>query len=159
MSELHFAAYNGWDEDVSRLLADEHDPNALDKSGYSPLHWACFRAGVTDQSKVIQLLIDANANIEALTADGMSTPLILAIEAGDPKAVDVLLAAGVDVEFAAQDVTPLMVAARNGDETLVGALVGAGASPNRLSGGFCAADYAAYGGHFELSTQLRSSST
>jgi ankyrin repeat protein len=155
MNEIHVAAYNGWADEIVRLPKLGADSNSRDEIGFTPLHWATFRAAVTDMTKVIDLLTAAGADLNAVTGEGKSTPLIFAIASGAHDAVLSLVRAGADLNLEANQVTPLMMAARDGDSELVRLLVEAGAEPNKRCGLFCAADYAQHGGHDELAASLR----
>jgi ankyrin repeat protein len=133
------------------------DANGRDEKGFTPLHWATFRAAVTDMTKVIDLLAAAGTNLDALTNDGKSTPLIFAVASGARDAVLSLVRAGADPNLQADQVTPLMVAARDGDSELARLLIEAGAEPNKRCASFCAADYARLCGHDELASMLHTS--
>ena len=155
MDEIHVAASNGWADDIVRLLKLGVDPNSRDERGFTPLHWATFLAAVTDMTKVIDLLATAGADLDAITKDGKSTPLIFAIASGARDAVLSPVRAGADLNLEADQVTPLMMAAREGDRKLVRLLIEAGAEPNKRCGSFGPADYAEAGGHEELASFLR----
>jgi hypothetical protein len=157
MNKLHAAAYNGSAAEVAELLRLGADADSRDEKGFTPLHWATFRAAVTAMAKVIDLLVAAGADVDAITDDGKSTPLILAVTSGARDAVLSVVRAGADVNLAADEVTPLMTAAREGDPELVRLLIEAGAEPNKRCGSFGPADYAEAGGHEDLVTLLRAS--
>src|SRR5262245_55117789 len=126
MNEIHVAAYNGWTDQIDRLLKLGVDANSRDETGFTPLRWATFRAAVTDMTEVIDLLAVAGADLDAITSDGKSTPLIFAIAAiagGPHDAVLSLVRAGADINLEADQVTPLMMAAREGDRELVSLLI------------------------------------
>jgi ankyrin repeat protein len=154
VSELHVAAYNADAECVEALFRAGGDVNQRDAVGYTPLHWACFRAQVADQTRVIRALVAAGADVNALTSDGSSHSLIFASHSGCEAAVETLVRLGAAVDLAADGVTALMVAAREGDIDLVGTLLRLGADPAIRVGRFTAADYAAHGGHEELARRL-----
>lgn len=46
MQGLHLAAYNGDAQTVGDLLWSGASVDARDEQGFTPLLWACFRAGV-----------------------------------------------------------------------------------------------------------------
>ena len=79
---------------VERLLAGGADPNFADAAGRTPLHWAA-KFG---DSKVITLLIDAGANIEAISEHDGTTPLQAAVEDGKIDKAKLLLARGADLD-------------------------------------------------------------
>src|SRR6185503_4399776 len=78
---LHYAAdANRWNptaqaETIEYLLSVGADPNALDKSGVTPLH----RAVRTRTLPAVRSLLDGGANPRALNKAG-STPLHLAVQ-------------------------------------------------------------------------------
>lgn len=97
MTELMIAAYAGDLDKVKQLLAAGTDVNATDEAGWTALMKACYNAeqkcGFAD---VVQVLIDAGANIEAPIGYGVR-PLMLAAGYGETAVVDTLLKAGADV--------------------------------------------------------------
>lgn len=78
---LHYAAdANRWNPDaqvatIAYLIAAGADPNAVDKSGVTPLH----RAVRTRSPAAVRALIDGGANPRQKNANG-STPLHLAVQ-------------------------------------------------------------------------------
>lgn len=68
---LHHAAAAESFDIVSEILKDENLPNLNedDIDGWSPLHWACRKS---ENNDVVQLLIDAGANVQKQTNDGWS---------------------------------------------------------------------------------------
>jgi ankyrin repeat protein len=157
MGDLHVAAYDADVELVRELLNSDHDPNAYDESGYTPLLWAAFRGAVGDQLPVILALIDAGADVNAITRTNQpenTSVLLCAIEAGNEGIVRALIERGADVNHGAAEVTPLMIAAQQGDMTIVRALLELGADPKRRAGRFTAADYARSRDHEELAKLL-----
>lgn len=145
MLELHVAAYNADAEAVRRLLAGGVPPDSRDESGYTPLLWGSFRAAVADQVPVIEALVEAGADPNAITGD--SNCLMLAAQSGSEPAVEALVTAGAQVDAHVDGVTALMVAARAGYSQIVQRLLELGADPAIRCGRFVAADYARYGGH------------
>ncbi|MGT2436462.1 hypothetical protein ACU4GH_11770 [Bradyrhizobium betae] len=71
MSHLHGAAFDADIETVRRLLDAGVLPDLGDKKGYTPLLWASLRAAVGDQVPVIQALIAAGADPDAITSAGI----------------------------------------------------------------------------------------
>ncbi len=151
---LHLAAYNLDVESVRELLAKGTPPDLRDDEGYTPLLWACFRAGIGDPVPVIHALVEAGADRNALTADGKSNCLILAAQSWSEPAVAALVASGANVNSRADGVTALMVAAREGKQEIVKYLLLSGADSTIRCGSFNASDYARYGGHDELAKEL-----
>ena len=150
MFELHVAAYNADIEEVRRLLVSGMVPDARDQSGYTPLLWASFRAAVADQVPVIEALVAAGADPNAMTTAGNSNCLILATQSGSEDAVVALIAAGARVNAQADGVTALMQAALVGDTSMTRRLLDLGADPAIRCGRFTAVDYALHGGYDEL---------
>jgi ankyrin repeat protein len=83
MTELHYAAYCGDAEELSRCLAAGMDPNQKDEyRGYTPLHWLADMAA-TGGSRVEMLkrLAKGGADLNSQTFDG-DTALMLACRSG-----------------------------------------------------------------------------
>jgi ankyrin repeat protein len=66
INEVHVAAYNGWADEIAGLLKLSADVNSPDEKRFTPLHWAAFRAAVTDMTKVIDVLAAAGADLDAV---------------------------------------------------------------------------------------------
>jgi ankyrin repeat protein len=156
MSDLHIAAYNADVDLVLELLDAGHDPNEYDQGGYTPLLWAAFRGAVGHQLPVIEVLISAGADVNAVTRAGDSSALMLVAQAGNDVLVRALVEHGAEVNRAADEVTPLMVAARGGNAQIVRTLLELGADPTFRTGKYTAADYAWHGGHDQLAELLKS---
>lgn len=94
---LMLAAHLGNLPMVNALIAAGSDVNACDERGWAPLIKAAYNA---DQKRgfadVVQVLIDAGANIEAAIGYGVR-PLMLAAGYGETAVVEALLQAGADV--------------------------------------------------------------
>lgn len=158
MSPIHLAAYNADLDSLRSLLADGHDAEAVDESGFTPLLWSCLRARVGVQAPIVVALIEAGANPNARTCDG-DTCLIWAVAAGSMEVVQALVAEGADVNLDKDGVTPLMVAAQEGDDELVDYLLGQGADPSSRAGSYDAAAYAASRCHDALARKLQDLAT
>lgn len=85
---LMLAAIKGEFELVEKLIKKGADVN---KTGWTPLHYAA----TTGQLKVISLLLENHAYIDAESPNG-STPLMMASMYGTPAAVKLLLEEGAD---------------------------------------------------------------
>jgi len=82
---------NNWK--MARMFIDAGaDVNARDGSGMTPLH------GATGDSEILQFLLECNAEMDARDKWG-DTPLHNAAADGKVKALEVLVAAGADVEI------------------------------------------------------------
>ena len=156
---LHLAAYNADLEALRQLLTAGALPDLRDEKGYTPLLWASFRAAVADQVPVIQALVAAGADPNAITSAGDSSCLILAAQSGCVEAVAALVACGANVNRSADGVTALMVAGRQGEVEVVRLLLQLGANPGARAGRFTAADYARQGGHDHLGDLLDQAAT
>lgn len=121
---LHLAAEQNNAEVVQILLAAEADVNALSTIEQNPLH----RIAVCcdgDGGKVVQILVEAGANIEAKDSMGY-TPLILAAGGGLGE-IKALLEAGADKDAVTiNGYTPLHIAAHQGRVEVVKVLLAAG---------------------------------
>ena len=94
---------------VRALVAAGSNPDARDRSGLTPLHWAA-RDG---HSETVRLLVESGADVNARSPSG-TTPLHMAAERGSSTMVDALLEAGADPNALASDGhTPLHLAAES----------------------------------------------
>ncbi|MFG1771733.1 ankyrin repeat domain-containing protein [Nocardia salmonicida] len=77
-SALHYAARDGDVEAINGLLATE-DVNAADSQGWTPLHFAAQDA----HPAAIERLLDAGADIDALTEKGWPAVYLAALASGN----------------------------------------------------------------------------
>src|SRR5688572_7256848 len=77
---------------LRRLLAAKVDVNEPGGDGTTALHWAAYNGA----AETARLLIDAGADVGALTRNGALTPLMLAATNGSAPVVELLLAARAD---------------------------------------------------------------
>jgi ankyrin repeat protein len=77
-SELHYAAVNGNDYEVRRLIRAGADVNLRDKDGSTPLHCAAQLAAEQHMLEVAKILIAAGADVNGKDRDGNS-PLFKAV--------------------------------------------------------------------------------
>ena len=117
---LHWAVYEGHVVAVKTLLAAEANAvNAVSYAGYAPL---CY-AAENGSEEIIGMLLGAGASTGGPCGDG--EPLHSAIWSGHVAAVELLLAAGADVDATRYGISPLHMA--TGDVALVDLLLSAGA--------------------------------
>lgn len=86
-------SWHGRPDAVMTLLANGADPRATDLHGNTPLH----HAGRSTDPAVTALLLDAEAQINALNADGLSA-LAIACEANNWRVAKLLLERGAKIE-------------------------------------------------------------
>ncbi len=131
---LHFAIDDhryDLNEMVRTLLDAGANPNATDEDGRTPLHIVDYYI-VGYEEIVITLLLDAGANPNATDELYRRTPLHLAVQGEDVKAIKTLLDAGADPNKTDFDrYTPLHFAAIDNEYAEVAlALLDAGANAN-----------------------------
>ena len=122
------AAMRGEHAALLQLLEQGADVNAAQGDGMTALHWASER----DEPQVVDVLLLAGANTEAVTRIGQYTPLHLASKSGSASIVEKMLAVGSDVHAITSNtgVTPLHLAAASGSPETVAVLLQHGADPN-----------------------------
>lgn len=133
LAPIHRAAADGDAAAVARLIARGVDLEATIKGGpiategMTPLLLAAYKGN----AEVVRALIDADARLEARTADGR-TPLIYAAGWGSAETVAALIEAGARVDARADaGMTALMFAAApRPDVAVLSALIDAGADVN-----------------------------
>ena len=93
--------------------------------GYTALHYAISSEHVS----IVDILIEAGADVNAVTQDGTGTPLMQAVSKKSKPIVDLLLKAGADPNVVEKVVgqTALRIAAQRGDDTLIRILIKNGA--------------------------------
>ncbi len=84
MTELHYAAFRGDQNELERQLEVGVDPNVKDQyRGYAAVHWLADMAATGGpRVQMLRLLAQHGADIDAL-ADNGATALSLATEAGN----------------------------------------------------------------------------
>jgi ankyrin repeat protein len=147
---LHAAATRDHVDVVRRLLAAGADVDARSADGFTPLLNAAS-AG----SDVVEALLDAGADVTAQEPRQGCRPLHRFAGYANPAGVELVLAAGADVD--AEDfggATALADAAEAGCDECVEALLAAGADPTRTWGGESAAELATKQGFVRLAQRL-----
>jgi uncharacterized protein len=137
----------------AHLARDPALARAWTQDGYTALHYAAFFGG----ADAAEALIDAGADLEAVSRNGMGVRPLNSSAAGRHDDVSRLLVErGADVNAAQeQGFTPLHAAAQNGDADLVAVFLAAGADKDaRLDDGRTAADVALEAGHEALAELL-----
>ncbi|ETV94300.1 hypothetical protein, variant [Aphanomyces invadans] len=123
---LHWAAISGSAACVLRLLAHKANPEAKDRDGRTPLHWAARN----NHLEVVQvLLMQGQANPNTLDYDGSPVLYFAAgAEGVSAKVVSALVEAGANLAYTdAQGNTPLHIALINENRTTAVSLLRNGA--------------------------------
>ncbi|MFO1451484.1 MAG: ankyrin repeat domain-containing protein [Opitutaceae bacterium] len=141
----------GHAEIVRLLLAAGAVPDARSLDQATPLSVA---VGHADGFESVQRLLAAGVDLRAAGLLGRTPLLNLAMESGDQRMVDLLLAKGVEIDPEKAQ-PPLANAAFLGDLTTVRALLDRGADLNR-NAGFAghALNFALYAGHMPVALEL-----
>jgi ankyrin repeat protein len=120
---------------VASLIRVDVNINARDGTGFTALHHAAYQGGFSGKNcKIIELLIDAGADIDTLS-EGNSTPLHMSCMAGHVKQSILLLRYGAKFDLCdIRGFTPLHLSVtKNSNTTLVSILLACGASPNTVN--------------------------
>ena len=124
--QLIEAIQDGGTRDVSRLLTDGANANAMTEMGVPALSYAAFHGN----KDIVKALIEAGADVGARD-QASATPLMFAALNGDAEQIQMLLEAGADINAKdSSDWTPLMKAVAAGKADATRALVEAGADVN-----------------------------
>jgi ankyrin repeat protein len=131
MTPLMCAAEEGHLRAVRELLRRGAKVNLKDRrcfgegGGYTALHYAIS----SEHVPTVDILIEAGADVNAVTQDGTGTPLMQAVSKKSTPIVDLLLKAGADPNVVEKVVgqTALRIAAQKGDDTLIRILIKNGA--------------------------------
>jgi uncharacterized protein len=128
-SELRVAASSGSVQRVEELIRKGVDVNReLGLPSNSPLN----RAIEAGNAAVVEVLLNAGANPNAIAETGM-TPVMVAAFFGNAAIVDLLVRRGalLDAVEPRHGNTPLLIAVRKGHVAVVRVLLDAGAEPNK----------------------------
>ena len=121
------AAMDGNKELLRSLIKQAADVNSSQGDGMTALHWAALHGDAEN----VQLLINAGANLRAVTRLGSYSPLYMAAKTGSAPAIDMLLKAGADAKAKSNTgITALHMAAISGDAESVRLLGERGADVN-----------------------------
>lgn len=111
---------------LQNLLKNGADVNAAQGDGMTALHWAADRG----DADLAAMLIQAGAQVDAVTRIGSYQPIHIAAREGHLEVVEILLDNGADVDArtSVSGVTPLHLAASSGNAELVARLLECGAT-------------------------------
>lgn len=113
---IHLAAYHGNEQKVIELLVTNPDPDERDAYGGTALHAAMFQ----DNIRIVQLLIDAGWDVNAIGPSNGYTPLHDAVWGNNLSALELLVENGGDMSVKGHDgYTPLEKARRENKTALV----------------------------------------
>jgi ankyrin repeat protein len=108
--------------DIRLAVREGADPWTHDNDSVTAL----IIAAKSGDPTFVREALRGNAPVNARTASG-DTPLLCAIRSGNRESVDLILAAGADVNTETESNTPLLAAISRGDSRLVERLLAAGA--------------------------------
>ena len=113
---------------VRLLVANGGEVNAAHGDGMTGLHWAAENGN----SEIANILLESEADVEAVTRLGAYRPLHLAARQGHTSVIQLLLGASADpeVESTTGSVRPLHFAAASGNAAAVQALMNHGVELN-----------------------------
>jgi len=121
------AAMRGDRDAVRLLLKQKAAVNTAQADGMTALHWAAFK----NDLDMTRMLLQAGANVKAVTRVEGLTPIFIAATNGNTATVEALLKAGADPNAAnTLGTTALMQASAAGDPQTVKLLLDSGANPN-----------------------------
>jgi uncharacterized protein len=112
---------------LKALLARQVDVNAAQGDGMTALHWAARR----NNTEAATMLLEAGADVKAVTRIGRYTPLHLAAQEGAEGVMRLLLGRGAEPgAVTTTGAVPLHFAAASGNVATISLLIDAGADPN-----------------------------
>jgi len=108
---------------VHALLEAGADPGQMTSEGYSPLHNATLKGHL----EIMKALVQAGASPTAATVDGGFTPIYIASQCNQEKALEYLLSVGAKADIVSQyGFGPIHIAAGNDFVAIVSRLLDAG---------------------------------
>ena len=114
-TRLPNAAQNGDQAEVQALLRAHVSVDSAEGDGTTALHWAAYQNNLA----LAQELLNARANVNAVTRLESVTPLYMACENGSAPMVELLLKHGANVNQAdGLGTTPLMMASAAGNAAI-----------------------------------------
>ncbi|CAJ1334874.1 unnamed protein product [Effrenium voratum] len=126
--ELHEAAGAGSAAAVISLLEEPQDPDQIDDTGASALHWAAMNG----RQEVARVLLEAGADAGKAANRSGQTPLHFAAEGGHQEVASLLLDAGADPDTVDMcNTTALKLATQTRNKGLASQVLNAGADRNK----------------------------
>ena len=123
---LHGAVINNDIESVRRLIANRANVDAVNSTGWTPLHWAAMH----DHHDIVEFLLRSNANVNAV--DHLTpgrTPLHVAAMHGHHDIVELLLRSNANIDAVySYGQTPLHLAAWENRGDIINLLLRSGAN-------------------------------
>jgi ankyrin repeat protein len=134
-----FAAIESHDLDqLAKALSGGADPSAIQEGppGFTPLHAAIEELDDGGSVEALLLLLRHGAAVDGWDARHDATPLLMALFRGQREAIQVLLAAGADVNVCGgEGDTPLRWCVERGDHEMAATLLRCGATKSVDGGG------------------------
>lgn len=113
LSDIFFHTVFGNVEGVTRAVEEfGADVNAIDDTGFAPLHYACRRPAID----IVKYLIDSGAQVHCVSKNKKAdTPLCAAAQGGDLEVINLLLQKGANVNYVnGLQLNPLHLAIKEG---------------------------------------------
>ncbi|XP_055858103.1 ankyrin-2 isoform X2 [Episyrphus balteatus] len=148
---LHIAAKKDDVKAATLLLENEHNPDIVSKSGFTPLHIAAHYGNVD----IAKLLIERGADVNYIAKHNI-TPLHVACKWGKKNILMLLLSKNARIDATTRDgLTPLHCAARSGHKGVIELLLENGAPIlSKTKNGLAPLHMAAQGEHDEAARIL-----
>ncbi|XP_058801309.1 titin homolog isoform X2 [Phymastichus coffea] len=148
---LHIAAKKDDCKAAALLLENDHNPDVISKSGFTPLHIAAHYGN----DRIASLLYEKGADVN-FAAKHNITPMHVAAKWGKIKMVNLLISKGANIEAKTRDgLTPLHCAARSGHHEVVDILIEKGAPiGSKTKNGLAPLHMASQGDHVDAARIL-----